>query len=94
MHDHEIESMKQEIIDLLKSIDKDRLDLCSLKEYAEVVKIVSEIKGQDYIEVLAQMVSGGSYGKGGPKALGPMTIRDMKEYKKHEKEDEEEEDDE
>lgn len=93
MYDHEIEGMKQDIIDLLKSIDKDRLDLCSLKDYAEVIKIVSEIRGQDYIEVLAQMVSGNPYSKSTPKALGPISIRDMKEHKEHHKGEEEEDDD-
>lgn len=75
------EVLKQELIEILEDIDKEHFNLCDLKEYAEIVKVVSEIKGRDYTEVFAQMIGsdGPMMGGGNMKALGgSMTIREMK----------------
>lgn len=87
----EIEELKRELVDILEGIDKEALDLCSLKDYAEIVKVVSEIKGHDYTEIIAQMVSASPYDRS-MKALGPVTIRDMKTGKKGHDHEEEEDD--
>lgn len=87
-----VERLKQDLVDTLDSLNKDQMDLCSLKEYAEIVKIVSETKGKDYIEILATMLERPmpdpmSYGFNSPRALGPRTIREMREMGKTEEED-------
>lgn len=91
---HDIEELKRELVSILKDIDKDRLDLCDLGQYAEVLKTVSEIKGKDYMEIVAEMVASPMPGWGSsPKALGGMTIGDMKEHKVKDHNKDEEDDD-
>lgn len=79
------ENLKHELLEILESIDKEELNLCDLKEYAEIVKVVSEIKGRDYMEIVASMISEPSMGN--VKALGsPISIREMRN-KRHDKEE-------
>lgn len=79
------ENLKHELLEILESIDKEELNLCDLKEYAEIVKVVSEIKGRDYMEIVASMISEPSMG--GVKAIGgPTSIREMKN-KRHDREE-------
>lgn len=73
-----IDTLKNDLIETLEGIDKDRLDLCSLKTYAEIVKTTSEIKNQTAMPILDGSTTWGGFGGfgGGPKML---TIGDMRE---------------
>lgn len=82
----EISNLKQELIQLLEGIDKEQMDLCSLKEYTEIVKKVSEIKEYDPMETITNMMAGNAIG--GSMSLGfgghPRTIRELKEGRRRE----------
>lgn len=91
---YNVESLKDELIEILEGLDKESMDLCSLKEYADIVKAVSEIKGKDYTEILASMIAvpGGAFNTGDSRmrAIGPRTIRELKEGKRTREEDDDE----
>lgn len=54
-----IEQAKQDLIDTLQSLDKDKLSLSDLKLYAEILKTTSEIASKNYFEYLADSVGFG-----------------------------------
>lgn len=88
----DIRGLKQDLMETLDGIDKDQMDLCGLKEYAEIVKVVSEIRDKDPIEVFSDIMA--TSREGGRAALGfggtnPRTIRELKEARKFREEDDE-----
>lgn len=91
---NDVDALKHELMEILGSLDKDAMDLCCLKDYADILKTVSEIKGKDYTEILASMVTmpaaNYSMADNRIRALGPRTIRDFREGKKDREEDDDE----
>lgn len=67
-----IEQAKNDLIETLSSIDKEKLSLPDLRLYAETLKIVSEIQGKGYSEMLAEMLGNGGFGQ------KPATVSDLK----------------
>lgn len=77
-----IGTLKQEIIDTLDGIEKEDMDLCSLKEYAEIVKVVSEIKDKEapvggFGDIISMPFNGSV-------TASPRTIRQLREGRKYE----------
>lgn len=75
----DIPYLKRDLIETLEGIDKEQMDLCALKEYAEIVKVVSEIKDKDPIEALGQVMAA-PYNMYGDRS--PRTIKQLKEGKR------------
>lgn len=68
-----IEEVKNDLLQTLHSIDKDKLSIFDLKVYAETVKIASEIQAKSYAEALAETLAlGGGFGK------ASATVSDLK----------------
>lgn len=53
-----IEQAKNNLIETLESMDKDKLSLSDLQVYANILKTVSEIETKNYVESLAEIFSG------------------------------------
>lgn len=68
-----INELKQELMDTIKKIDKDKITVSDLKILAETVSVLSTIKENqtDYMDVLMKMSSGGFGYK-------PTTVSDLK----------------
>lgn len=78
----DIKYLKDDLIETLEGINKDEMDLCSLKEYAEIVRVVSDIKSKDPIEALGEVMNGATLAMGaGFNGPGPRTVRELKERK-------------
>ncbi len=52
-----VESLKQELIDHLHSIDKSKLSMMELKTYADMVKTIGEIPQSNYLDTLMKTFS-------------------------------------
>lgn len=68
-----IEQAKNDLIETLSSIDKEKLSLPDLRLYAETLKIVSEIQGKSYPEILAE-----TFAKGSSLGYKPVTVSELK----------------
>lgn len=68
-----IKELKQELMDTIQKIDKDKITVSDLKILAETVGVLSTIKENqtDYMDVLMKMSSGGFGYK-------PTTVSDLK----------------
>ena len=68
-----INELKQELMDTIKKIDKEKVTISDLKTLAETVGVLSTIKENqtDYMDVLMKM-SSGSFG------YKPTTVSDLK----------------
>lgn len=68
-----IEQEKNELVETLHSLDKEKLSLSDLRLYAEILKILSEIQEKSYFELLTETLkSGGGLG------ARPITVSDLK----------------
>lgn len=54
----DINTLKADLLDTLDGIDKERLSLCDLKEYAEILKTVSETQGKPMAEMFMEAARG------------------------------------
>ncbi len=70
-----IEHIKNDLLRTLDGIDKEKLSLCDLKIYAEIVKTVSEVQEKDHLEKLVEAMSSVSTGFNGPKV---PTVSELK----------------
>ena len=52
-----IEQAKNNLIDTLESMDKNKLSLGDLQIYAHILKTISEIESKSYVESLAELFS-------------------------------------
>ena len=68
-----ITELKQELMDTIEKIDKEKVTISDLKTLAETVGVLSAIKENqtDYMDVLMKMSSGGFGYK-------PTTVSDLK----------------
>lgn len=68
-----INDLKQELMDTINKIDKDKITVSDLKILAETVSVLSTIKENqtDYMDFLMKMYSGGFGYK-------PTTVSDLK----------------
>lgn len=68
-----VKELKQELMDTIQKIDKDKITVSDLKILAETVGVLSTIKENqtDYMDVLMKMSSGGFGYK-------PTTVSDLK----------------
>lgn len=69
----DVEQAKNDLLETMASIDKDKLSLYDLKLYAETLRIVSETQSKGYMEYLAGLATSG-FGS----TYNPATISDMK----------------
>lgn len=53
------ENLKNELLDTLGSIDKNKLSLLDLKMYADILKTASEIQAKSYLDTMAEVMAGG-----------------------------------
>ena len=53
-----IEQAKNNLIETLESMDKNKLSLGDLQMYANILKTISEIEAKSYVESLAEIFSG------------------------------------
>ena len=67
------ENLKNELLDTIGSIDKNKLSLLDLKMYADILKTVSEIQEKSYFDTMAEVMSGG-FGLN----HAPTTVSDLK----------------
>ena len=67
-----IEEARNDLLNALNSMDKDKLSLLDLKLYAETLKTLSEIQTKSYAEALAETMR---FGLGGMKT---PTVSDLK----------------
>lgn len=67
------ENLKNELLDTLGSIDKNKLSLLDLKMYADILKTASEIQAKSYLDTMAEVMSGG-FGL----ANAPTTVSELK----------------
>lgn len=54
----DINTLKTDLLETLDGIDKERLSLCDLKEYAEILKTVSETQGKPMAEMFMEAARG------------------------------------
>lgn len=75
----DIPYLKREIIETLEGVDIEQMDLHTLKEYSEIVKVVSEIKDREPIEMMGEVmpVSYNMY-----EGRNMRTIKQLKEGKR------------
>lgn len=68
-----IKDLKQELMDTIQKIDKEKITVCDLKILAETVSVLSIIseKQTDYMDMLMKMTSVGFNCK-------PTTVSDLK----------------
>lgn len=67
----DIKEARDTLLETVNGIDKDKLSLAELKNYAEILKIISEIQVKNYEEYLSNIMSGFCCGKA-------TTISDLK----------------
>lgn len=69
-----IEQAKNDVLETLSSMDKEKLSLPDLHLYAQILKTVSEIQSKSYAEHLAETLAavGGGFGMKAP------TVSDLK----------------
>lgn len=54
----DIKQAKENLLEALDSIDKDKLSLSDLKVYAETLKVISEIQIKSYQDYLSDIMTG------------------------------------
>lgn len=54
----DIKEVRDNLLDTLTDIDKDKLSLPELKLYAEILKTISEVQVKSFSEYIADMQSG------------------------------------
>lgn len=69
-----IEQAKNDILETLNSMDKEKLSLPDLHLYAQILKTVSEIQAKSYAESLAETMASVGVGFG----LKAPTVSDLK----------------
>lgn len=69
-----VKEARDELLETMHSINKDKLSLSDLRQYAETLKVVSEIQTKTYSECMADMIGFATSGFGSK----PVTISDVK----------------
>lgn len=69
-----IEQAKNDILNTLNSMDKEKLSLPDLHMYAQILKTVSEIQAKSYVESIAETFAA----VGGGFSMKPPTVSDLK----------------
>lgn len=71
--------LKNKIIEALKSIDLNKLNIYELKTVSEIAETVDKLDKKDYAEVLAETMKSASNYSGFGSVNLPKTIGDFKE---------------
>lgn len=68
----DINTLKEDLLNTLNGIDKNKLSLMDLRLYVDVLKAASEIQTKSYAETMAEMMNGFRTPMPQPMALGDM----------------------